>query len=274
MSGNSANDNATTGTASDIMQQAEDLNQNVYSNLTDKLGNISTRLKSLIQNNQTPNTELAQDLSALNTSLTDATSSIATIQNQNLGFLQDFKDFAVQNQINQGITNNYSEKQFKDLQAVNEIVNRDNQNKKRMTEINRYYAQKNEAMNGLMQHVLIGMAVILLVIILTKKEILPSEIGQFIGWGIFIYLCAIVAYKMYDISRRDNINFDEYDIPFDPVARQKMADGSLTDITRELGTELSGLAFSKNLFGCVGKDCCAIGTQYDTSLNQCVDKPS
>lgn len=270
MSGNSDN----TTTARDFMQQAENLNEDVYSDLTEKLGNISTTLKSLIVNNQTPSENLRSHLSSLDTSLNDATSSIGTIQDQNLRFLKYFKDFSVQNQINQEIANNYSEKQFNELQAVNEIVNRDNQNKMRMTEINRYYAQKNEAMNGLMQHVLIGMAVILLVIILTKKEILPSGIGQFIGWGIFIYLCAIVAYKMYDISRRDNINFDEYDIPFDSAARQKMADGSLTDITRELGTELSGLAFSKNLFGCVGKDCCAIGTQYDTILNQCVDKPS
>ena len=270
MSGNS--DNAAT--ASDIMQQADDLNQNVYSDLTNKFDNISTKLQSLINNNELNSPALAQDLSALNTSLTDATSSIGMIQRQNLEFLQDFKDFAVQNQINQGITNKYSEKQFNELKAVNEIVHRDNQNKIRMTEINRYYAQKNEAMNGLMQHVLIGMAVILLVIILTKKEIISSYMGQYIGWGIFIYLCSIVAYKMYDISRRDNINFDEYDIPFDPDARQKMADGSLTDITRELGTELSGLAFSKNLFGCVGKDCCATGTQYDTSLNQCIDTSS
>lgn len=270
MTGNSDN----TTTASDIMQQAENLNQNVYSNLTNKFSNISSTLQSLITDNEITDNPLVQDLSGLNTSLIDAKSSIEEIQTQNLGFLQDFKDFAVQNQINQGITNNYSKKQFNELQAIDKIVNRDNQNKMRMTEINRYYAQKNEAMNGLMQHVLIGMAVILLVIILTKKEILPSGIGQFIGWGIFIYLCAIVAYKMYDISRRDNINFDEYDIPFDSAARQKMADGSLTDITRELGTELSGLAFSKNLFGCVGKDCCATGTQYDTSLNQCVDKPS
>lgn len=270
MSGNS--DNAAT--SSDIMQQADDLNQNVYSDLTDKLGKISTTLKSLIRNNQTPSKDLISDLYNLDISLNDATSSIGTIQRQNLEFLQDFKDFAVQNQINQGITNRYSEKQFNELKAVNEIVHRDNQNKKRMTEINRYYTLKNEAMNGLMQHVLIGMAVILLVIILTKKEIISSYMGQYIGWGIFIYLCVIVVYKMYDISRRDNINFDEYDIPFDPVARQKMADGSLTDITQELGTELSGLAFSKNLFGCVGKDCCATGTVYDTSLNQCTDKPS
>ena len=266
--------NSDTTTSSDIMQQAEDLNQSVYSDLTDKLGKISNTLKSLIGNNQTPSQELISDLSNLDISLNDATSNIATIQQENLRFLQDFKDFSVQNQINQGITNKYSEKQFNELQAVNKIVDQDNQNKIRMTEINRYYTLKNEAINGLMQHVLMGMAVILLVIILTKKEIISSYMGQYIGWGIFIYLCVIVVYKMYDISRRDNINFDEYDIPFDLVARQKMADGSLTDITQELGTELSGLAFSKNLFGCVGKDCCATGTVYDISFNQCVDKPS
>ena len=263
----------TVLTNNELLEQADQLNTQVYSGLTSSLGDIETKINALSINNQLSDlpTDLQTDLSGLHGKIGTAKESIGAIQTSNLGFLNNFKDFAVQNQINQEITNLYAQNQEDSLNTIQKSVEQDNINKMRMVEINRYYTQKNEAINGIIQEVLLGMVVILIIIILAKKEILPTYIAHFIGWGIVIYLAIKIAYKMYDFSRRNNLNFDEYDIPFDATAQQKMADGQLTDITQELGTELMGLVSGNNLFGCVGKDCCATGTVYNHDIKQCVD---
>jgi hypothetical protein len=59
---------------------------------------------------------------------------------------------------------------------------------------------------------------------------------------------------------RDNMNYQEYNYPFDP-----------SNITTSTNTSSSDpWQSSLNLGSCVGDSCCSTGLTYDVSLNQCV----
>ena len=259
-------------TSSDLITQVNSLNSDIYTTLNTDFGSIKEQINAL-SGSDTLDDSLKTQLTALDTTLGTAGESIAKIQIDNLRFINDFKDFAVQNQMNQDITNLYAQNQESNITAIQKAVVQDNVNKQRMVEINRYYTQKNEATNGIIQTVLLGMVGILIIIILAKKSIIPTSIAQFIGWGIAIYLGVMVAYKMYDINRRNNLNFDEYDIPFDLVAKDKIANGAISDITTDFKTEVIGIvAGADGAFGgCIGKDCCAMGTVYNADMKQCIE---
>ena len=88
-------------------------------------------------------------------------------------------------------------------------------NAERMVGINNYYTRRYESHADIMKHIIFYCGVIILAIFLMKMGIVTDEIASLI---IIIALCIgiiVVGKKVYDLSRRNNIDYDKYNFPFD-----------------------------------------------------------
>ena len=102
-------------------------------------------------------------------------------------------------------------------------------NSERMVGVNNYYTRRYEAHAEIMKHIIFYCGIIILAIFLMKMGIITDQIVSLI---IIIALCfgiIIVGKKVYDLSRRDNIDYDKYNFPFDIT---KVPDTSRNTISR------------------------------------------
>ena len=121
----------------------------------------------------------------------------------------------------------------------NDLTNTTNQLKKsmtirdnaeRMVGVNNYYTRRYESHADIMKHIIFYCGVIILAIFLMKMGVVTEEIASLI---IIIALCIgiiVVGKKVYDLSRRNNIDYDKYNFPFDIT---KVPDTSRNTISRE-----------------------------------------
>ena len=138
--------------------------------------------------------------------------------------------------------------------------------KLRMAEINTYYSQRYEAHTNVMQTIVYICIPILIVGVLMKYEIISSNIakaiiGLVVGIGLFI-----IGYKIIDMMRRDNMNYDEYEFPFNPSSVD--LDDTSNDADQPTTMDMS---FQPS---CIGQACCpegnTNGTKWDDTTNKCV----
>jgi hypothetical protein len=88
-------------------------------------------------------------------------------------------------------------------------------NAERMVGVNNYYTRRYESHADIMKHIIFYCGIIIFAIFLMKMGIVTDEIVSLI---IIIALCfgiIIVGKKVYDLSRRNNIDYDKYNFPFD-----------------------------------------------------------
>jgi hypothetical protein len=103
-------------------------------------------------------------------------------------------------------------------------------NAERMVGVNNYYTRRYESHADIMKHIIFYCGIIIIAIFLMKMGIVTDEIASLI---IIITLCfgiIIVGKKVYDLSRRNNIDYDKYNFPFDIT---KVPDTSRNTISRE-----------------------------------------
>lgn len=154
-----------------------------------------------------------------------------------------------------------AEEQLNNLRLqLNELQN-NNFNKLRLIQINNYYGKKYNAYSSILFNVIIICIIILVLSILKKKEILPSNIYNLSIILVFVISIIIITSKFYDISLRDNMNFDEYNWRFTPP--KSTSTTTTTDTTNVWGDESSNI--------CIGNDCCRDNEEYwDSTTNKCV----
>jgi hypothetical protein len=121
----------------------------------------------------------------------------------------------------------------------NDLTNTTNQLKKsmtirdnaeRMVGVNNYYTRRYESHADIMKHIIFYCGVIILAIFLMKMGVVTDQMTSLI---IIIALCIgiiVVGKKVYDLSRRNNIDYDKYNFPFDIT---KVPDTSRNTISRE-----------------------------------------
>ena len=89
-------------------------------------------------------------------------------------------------------------------------------NKLRMVEINTYASKRYDANKKIMKQVILYLVILLLIAILYNADILSSGVASTLS-GLVMFIGAVVVVgKIWDVSRRDNMNFDEYNWYFDP----------------------------------------------------------
>lgn len=155
--------------------------------------------------------------------------------------------------------------------------------KMRMAEINTYYSERYKAYNQLLKIIIIcaiPIAIIMYVgnINAISEKYVSKQNSQdlfllllLVALGISLYF---ILNKIYDIKKRNNMNFNEYDFGDDAKYdmaveqseyRQTMGHGLLNYDAAEFET----LAKEANL-GCVDSYCCADGTIYDSLKKMCI----
>jgi len=136
--------------------------------------------------------------------------------------------------------------------------------KLRMAEINNYYSDKYDTQAKVMKSIVYFCIPILILGLLMKRGIIPSNIALILIAIILGLAIVVVSLQMIDIASRDNMNFSEYNFPFDPTAVDSNDLGNPNDQPVKADLTLS----------CAGEACCPTGnpngTKWDTSNKQCV----
>ncbi len=139
------------------------------------------------------------------------------------------------------------------------ILEAERNNKVRLVQINDYYGDKYAEHGALMKIIIFILVPILILAILNNKGILPNTIY-------FILLAIIAAIGGYffwmrflSIIRRDNMNYQAYDWPFNPGAAPSSSTNEEDDPWK-----------SDNIGSCIAEACCSDGQTYDESLDQCI----
>lgn len=157
-------------------------------------------------------------------------------------------------------------------------------NKVRMSEINTYYGKRYSAHTGVMKILIMICIPLLILAILRKKNLVPRNIANGVS-GLIVAIGAIILIRrIWDLTRRDNMNYDEYKWFFDPASQAPtvynydMAQlGKLGhEAKSQVGTlqdEAQNVANSLGL-GCVGSACCSSGMTFDDTTGKCVESVS
>jgi hypothetical protein len=227
------------------IQSLQQIEQQLFNNLETSTNLTPQQQQKIIEKmNQLSNMRinLYKTLSGVNNFFQNAlTSSVGTLQEQTVTI---------------GIVESELNKTKKRLQLLEAEKN----NKIRLVEINNYYGDKYAEHTQLMKIIIFTLVPIIILAILNKKLFLPNKfyyillvivslIGSYFFWNRFS-----------SIVMRDNMNYQEYDWPFNP--------SSSTDTST---TSSSDPWLSLNGVGtCVGQYCCSDGQTWDTLLNQCV----
>ena len=135
-------------------------------------------------------------------------------------------------------------------------------NKMRMVEINTYYGKRYQAQASLMKLVIFVSVILLVLIILNKKGLIPESFAKILLGIVFAVGGFFIIWRVIDISRRDNMNFDAYNWYFNPDAKPKTA-YNYTLPTAEINMSLPAL-------DCIGNACCTDGMIYDAKIRKCI----
>ncbi len=149
-------------------------------------------------------------------------------------------------------------------------------NKMRMVEINTYYGQRYQAHTGVMKLIIMITVPLLILAILNKKGLIPSNIANGLTTLILIVSAILFIRRIMDLSSRDNMNYDEIDWKFNPDAisptvyeydKQQLTG---TQIESDVQNAAQNLATNIGL-GCIGASCCSKDMTYNHSTNKCVE---
>jgi len=157
-------------------------------------------------------------------------------------------------------------------QNMNSLITVKN-NKLRMVEINTYYGKRYQAHTKLMKIIIIICVPLLLLAVLSKKDKIGGDLAKTLSGVIIAIGIIIVSINVYDLSRRDNMNYDEYnflDWGNDPEANsptvweydKEQLEGVKATIEDDYN-ELTSMSIDD--FGCIGSSCCATGTYWNGS---------
>ena len=156
------------------------------------------------------------------------------------------------------------EGQMNNAKTMLASLREDKSNKLRLVEINNYYGRKYEYQTDIMKIVIMACAPILVISILLKKGFIPETIST--GLIVLIITAGIIAVvvKIMDLNRRNNMNFDQYDMPFNPYA---------VSVSKTENTNLADA--SRAAYGsCLGASCCdGVETVWNQTTAMCMVKP-
>jgi hypothetical protein len=134
-------------------------------------------------------------------------------------------------------------------------------NKMRMVQINTYYASKYKAQIDVMKTIIIVCVPLFILAIISKKSLAPDNITKSLMGVIIVIGSFFIIKQIYDLTSRDNMNFDEYDW---------MWDSSNTPVITEYDKTITTPTPEFSISGCVGSECCSTGMYYSAVQGQCL----
>ena len=140
----------------------------------------------------------------------------------------------------------------------------DNNNKRRMAQINTYYTRNYEANTEVMKNIIFLSVALIALAVLRKKELIPDSISTL---GVIFVLTLggiVIGQQAYDIIRRNDHDFDKYDWNFNEEEMNKKHITQLSDDPANLSEMGMGMA------PCFGPGCCHVGTKWNESAKKCI----
>jgi hypothetical protein len=215
---------------------------------------------------------------ANSTGLASLIDSINSLSNTRVAMFNSLKNQA--GALQTGVTNsrvdlvsqitllNVVEDQLTKANASFAVLQNQTDTKKRMVEVNTYYGQRYEDQSKIMKIIIMFCIPLLLLFILKKKSLLPPTISNYLIGTTIAVGAYIVMRKVWEVSTRSNINYDEYNWNYE--------DPSVHNPTVWQYNKENAFNFDnpiKNLLGnlglCVGSTCCADGLYFDTNKQKC-----
>ena len=190
--------------------------------------------------------------------------SLYTSLSNNLSSAQSNVAISRNSLVNEMAVGGVVEHELSNVQRNLSLVKNANNNKLRMAEINNYYSDKYDTQAKVMKTIVYFCIPLLILGILMKKEIIPQNIALPIIAILIGLAIVVVVLQIIDIMSRDNMNFSEYNFPFDPTNANTSYTGNDADQPMKIDMSLS----------CAGEACCpagnVFGTVWDATNKQCV----
>lgn len=149
-------------------------------------------------------------------------------------------------------------------------------NKNRMALINTYYGKRYQAHTGIMKMIIMICVPLLILAIVGKKGFIGNNITRPLALIVIIVGGFFLFRRIWDLSSRDNMNYDEYNWDFDPdnvkptvfdYDKEQLDKSDMGDrISSDLHTLASDLGVE-----CIGPNCCSKGMRYDHKQNKCLE---
>jgi hypothetical protein len=199
-----------------------------------------------------------QELQQLKTSLYTSLSNNYTTAQSNIAVSRN-------SLVNELVVGDIVENELANAKNNLSVLQNARYNKLRMAEINTYYSDKYETQSKVMKTIVYFCVPILILGILMKQELIPQNIAMVIISVIIAIAIVVVTLQVIDIMRRDNMNFSEYNFPFDPTGVNIQNTGNDADQPKKAESTIPS---------CVGEACCpsgnTFGTVWDATNKQCV----
>ena len=150
-------------------------------------------------------------------------------------------------------------------------IKQTNVEKARLLEINKYTNEQYNSHINLMKMIILFVVPMLIIAILGSKGIFPSSLSYTLVILILLVGIYMVGSKIYDLTRRNNMNYDEYDQNYNYKLQQSIDSGNgYNSIGDELFKDFSGLGASLN--SCYGASCCSLNQTFDSNIKKCITK--
>ena len=170
----------------------------------------------------------------------------------------------------QMLANDIIENELNEAKRRLNLLEEQKYNKLRLVEINTYYGKQYNAYKDVAKNIVYVCILVLIVVILGKKEIIPGNIYIALNVLIISIGAIIIGRQIIKLSNKDNMNFDEYNWYFNKA--EAPAPTTLSDPTSSSSSSSSSNPWTMPTITCMGATCCnqADGFTYDSTQNMCV----
>lgn len=131
-----------------------------------------------------------------------------------------------------------------------------NKNNFRQFEINNYYSKRSIAYIAFFKQIIMACLALFIIALLNRNNIISGKVSSILFIIVIVIALVLMLGKYYDILKRDNMNFDEYDFG---DANAGKGDG---------GGNIKPPHIDPHL--CIDDACCSKGTKYDSKIGKCV----
>ena len=236
------------------IQQLQNMEKELYASL-----DTSVSGRSVSKNEQTQIINKINELSSMRMNLYLSMKDMYLFLQTNVS---DTRNSLVNDLTNIGVV----EGELNNAKEQLKLLEKERYDKLRMVEINTYHSDRYQAHTDVMKMIIFTCIPILIIAILSNKGFIPANISNIAIAIVAATGLIYIGYSMYDISTRDNMNFNEYSYS------QSLGSSSDKDTS---GEDYSDVWEKDNKDGpsepCVGKECCTDGMTFDVSSQTCKD---
>ena len=155
----------------------------------------------------------------------------------------------------------YKNEQGTNISTIMDKVSQLNNDKKRKLEITTYYNKSREQYINILKVIVIACIIIVPLVIANKNNMISNTLFMFITVTIILFTIIFTFSSFADIYKRDNMDFDKYNVPYDREAAMLEKDGTIV----RKRNPLTSLTLT-----CIGQDCCDGSMVYDYAKNKCI----